>query len=279
MKDQIDLSKMETVLNRVPNGYERLQRYWREPTCQMWDEIWSKTEGKEYWKNALNGELLYDYKKVFEKYLQPGSKILEAGCGLGQVVLALRKRGFNCYGLDYADKVINILKNNFPNVPFDIGDIRNMNYKDNSFDSYISLGVIEHFIEGQEVILKEAARVLNENGIIFLSVPFYSPFRKLLNKFGKYKKDNFLSELPYFEACFSKEELQFLFNNSGFDIVDYVYINPIMPFVQETFLRPLYFFVEDKIKIRGLIDRVLKTLLPKKIFSHMIMIVARIKPS
>ena len=61
--------------------------------------------------------------------------------------------------------------------------------------------------------------------------------------------------------------------------MDYVYINPIMPFVQETFLRPLYLFVEDKIKIRGLIDRILKILLPKKIFSHMIMIVAKKKPS
>ena len=275
MKDQIDLSKMESVSTMSSNGYERLQRYWREPNSKMWDEIWSKTNGKEYWKNALNGELLYDYKKVFEKYLQPGSKILEAGCGLGQVVLALRTRGYNCYGLDYADKVINILNNNFPDVPFDIGDIRNMKYNDNSFDSYISLGVIEHFTEGHEDMLKEAARVLNENGVIFLSVPFYSPFRKILNKFGKYRKENFISDLPYFESCFSEEELLFLFNNAGFDVIEHVYINPIMPFVQETLLRPLYFFIEDKIKIRGLIDRVLKILLPKRIFAHMIMIVAR----
>jgi ubiquinone/menaquinone biosynthesis C-methylase UbiE len=266
---------MDSISVLTPNGYERLQRYWREPNSEMWDEIWSKTDEKEYWRNALNGELLYEYKNVFEKYLIPGSKILEAGCGLGQVVIALRTRGFNCYGLDYADKVINILNNKFPDIPFEIGDIRNIKYNDNFFDSYISLGVIEHFTEGQEKMLNEAARVLNKNGIIFLSVPFYSPFRKFLNKFGKYNKDNFTSNMPYFESCFSEDELHFLFNNAGFDVIEYIYINPIMPFVQETFLRPLYFIIEDKIKIRGLIDRLLKVLLSKRLFSHMIMIVAR----
>ena len=37
-------------------------------------------------------------------------KILDIGCGWGQCLLYLQKKGFDCYGLDPSDKVINYCK-------------------------------------------------------------------------------------------------------------------------------------------------------------------------
>jgi ubiquinone/menaquinone biosynthesis C-methylase UbiE len=277
MKDQIDLSKMESIPTLNPNGFFRLHRYWREPSNEMWDEIWSKTDELSYWEDSLKGELLKEYENVFLKYMSPNDRVLEAGSGIGQVVLALRARGFDCYGLDYAEKIISILNSKFPHVPFHLGDIRNLPYDPDFFDSYISLGVIEHFTEGQQQMLTEACRVIKPSGHIFLSVPYLNPYRKLLVKLNLYKPKSYVPKLPYFETCFSKEELKFLFESTGFTILDYAYINPIMPFVQESWLRPFYRFIEDKRFLRSLVDKILNLILPKLYFGHMIMVIAKKK--
>jgi hypothetical protein len=83
--------------------------------------------------------------------------------------------------------------------------------------------------------------------------------------------------LPFFESCFSLDELKELFNEAGFDLIDYKYQNPVMPFIQETFLRSLYFLIEDVRILRGPIDRLLNFILPKFFFGHMIMIIAKKK--
>jgi len=132
MKDQIDLSKMQSVPVMGQSGHLRLHRYWKEPNSEMWDEIWNKTNAVDYWRTARAGKLAPDYERLFMKYLPPARpslpavKILEAGCGVGQVVVALRTMGFDCYGLDYAEKVIKLLNQNFPDYPFYQGDIRRL---------------------------------------------------------------------------------------------------------------------------------------------------------
>ena len=68
-----------------------------------------------------------------------------------------------------------------------------------------------------------------------------------------------------------------LLKNSGFEVVEERYNNPVMPFVQETFIRPLYRLIEDSRFPRNVIDRALRMLLPNKVFGHMIMIIARKK--
>jgi SAM-dependent methyltransferase len=100
MKDQIDLSKMDSIYEIGPYGFNRLNRYWIEPNELMWDYIWENTNMKSYWTDSLKGKSANDYERLIYKYLPLKSKILEAGCGVGQVVLALRARNFDCYGLD-----------------------------------------------------------------------------------------------------------------------------------------------------------------------------------
>lgn len=62
-----------------------------------------------------------EYESVFMKYMSPNDKVLEAGSGVGQVVLASRARGFDCYGPFYrfiedkrflrslVDKILNLI--------------------------------------------------------------------------------------------------------------------------------------------------------------------------
>ena len=197
---------------------------------------------------------------------------MEAGCGVGQVVVALRARGFDCYGLDYAEKVIKMLNKNFPNYPFHKGDIRKLPYADASFDAYISLGVIEHFVEGQDVMLHEAARIVKPGGYIFISVPALNGYRKLKCRRGGYKA---IVSAPFFESCLSLEELYSLCLSTGFKPIEHSYQNTVMTFAQETFIRPLYYLIEDVRYVRGFVDRCLRLVLPKSWFGHMVMVVAQ----
>lgn len=272
MKDQIDLSAMQSVPVTGPYGYPRLHRYWREPSGELWDDIWSKTPSQDYWKAALQGQLTVDYARLFNKYLPKESRLLEAGCGVGQVVLALRARGFDCYGLDYAENVISLLSKEFPDVPFTQGDIRKIPFPDAYFDGYISLGVIEHFVDGQREMLAEAARVVKGGGHIFVSVPALNGFRKLRCWLSTYDKR---ADLPFFESCISVEELSSLLREAGFEPLDVNYTNTVMTFAQETPIRPLYRYIEDVRYVRGAVDRLLRLFLPKSWFGHMVMVVGR----
>ena len=127
------------------NGHLRIRRYWQSPTSDYWDDLWDHTTSKEYWRNAMNGFLPAGLERVISRSVTKGAKILEAGCGIGHLVIALRQNGYDCHGLDYAERTIEVLKGHFPDMPFTQGDIRKLPYESEFFDAYISLGVMEHF--------------------------------------------------------------------------------------------------------------------------------------
>jgi len=273
MPDQIDLSKMESEIVMGSYGYPRLVRYWREADSDLWSEIWRNSDAEALWGPARKGGLPIDYEKIFTKHLKPEAKVLEAGCGLGQVVIALRARGFDCVGLDYAIQTVNLLNEKLDEKVFHHGDIRDIPFPSSYFDAYISLGVIEHFESGQLEMMAEATRVLKKGGVCFISVPFFSPFRRLKAKlFFRHAYDG---DDPFFESCLSLEELRYLLAQAGLEYIEDIRINPLMSFIQETPLRPLYGLIEDHRYIRAVIDKVLNFFVPNAVFGHMIMVVAK----
>ncbi|OPX25693.1 MAG: hypothetical protein B1H05_03480, partial [Candidatus Cloacimonas sp. 4484_140] len=107
-------------------------------------------------------------------------KILEAGCGLGGWVIYLKERGYDILGLEYETFIIERSKQYDPEIPIIKGDINALDFPNDYFDSYISLGVIEHFEEGPQKALSEAYRVLKPNGLAFITVPYLTVLRKLI---------------------------------------------------------------------------------------------------
>jgi 2-polyprenyl-3-methyl-5-hydroxy-6-metoxy-1,4-benzoquinol methylase len=55
----------------------------------------------QYWQIARNKTLL----KVVKKHCQPGDRILEVGCGRGDVLRYFRNHGIDCWGVELADQV------------------------------------------------------------------------------------------------------------------------------------------------------------------------------
>ena len=148
---------------------------------------------------------------------------MEAGCGLGRWVIPLSENGYEVTGIEIEPEAINIIKKNYisNNLNLVVGDIFKVPFNNKYFDVVISLGVLEHF-EEEEVLnraLREHIRVLKDDGMFLVTVPFLSfirlivhaPYVKLLSvvRYFKNKKEYF-SEYRY-----SKNEFIKVLENNG----------------------------------------------------------------
>jgi SAM-dependent methyltransferase len=105
--------------------------------------------------------------------------VLEAGCGLGQYVLYLRRRGYRALGADWSLDALRACRRHAPDAALAAMDLRRLAVRSASVATYISLGVVEHDPAGPDAIVAEAARVLRPRGRLLLSVPYVNGVRRV----------------------------------------------------------------------------------------------------
>jgi SAM-dependent methyltransferase len=167
-----------------------------------WESFWSEQviipkKSKDYFTVPITS-----------KYLTKGSLIFEGGCGPCDKVYALESGGFKVIGLDSAQSTISIIKNEDKQLKLVTGEVRSLPFKNESFDGYWSLGVIEHFYNGYHGIIKEGRRVLRKDGLMFITFPYMSWLRRLKAALGLYAdlKMNY-SEDGFYQFILKKEEV------------------------------------------------------------------------
>lgn len=111
------------------------------------DVIFTEEDFKSY-SEMVKKELL-----SCKRYLNPGAKILDLGCGLGCTSVPLSREGYEVIGIDNDPQVIESAKQNGKNfggkIDFKLMDIFNIDkeFGKDSFDACIHGGVVEHFSE------------------------------------------------------------------------------------------------------------------------------------
>ena len=158
-----------------------------QPHSDNWDKGWSTFDLKSYVENSRHERFVSGTTKQYIK-AHKNKRILEGGCGLGNFVYSLQCNGYDTYGVDFAKRTVKRINDTFPELKVTIGDVRKLDFPDNYFDGYWSLGVIEHFYDGYTDILREMNRVTKKDAFIFVTFPYMSPLRKIKAKLGLYKR-------------------------------------------------------------------------------------------
>ncbi|MBN1787182.1 MAG: class I SAM-dependent methyltransferase [Sedimentisphaerales bacterium] len=158
-------------------------------TPSFWSDRW---ETGMDWKTKITRSRQSRYwSKILKKYLPDKSaRIIEGGCGYGHLVDAMDYWGYKAVGVDFAAETVAKIKEVMPQLDVRVGDVRNLQFEDDYFDGYWSLGVIEHFWDGYQEILAEMYRVLKPGGYALVTFPSVSLADRIRKSCGGYKKYN-----------------------------------------------------------------------------------------
>lgn len=148
-------------------------------------------------------------------------KVLDIGCGSGVHMKILVNQCSFIAGVDFSSKMIELAKKNMSNISnskweFKNADVHKLPYKDKTFDTIISLGLLD-YVDNPLIVLKECFRVLKGKCIILFSIPKEpSLFFLLRTKFGNRIKKLFFN-LPPISNTYTELELKDLLTKSSFE--------------------------------------------------------------
>jgi len=184
----------------------------------FWGKHWGKYDIEKVIKSASSSRFLLGYTR---KYMRPGARILEGGCGLGQYVYCLHVNGYDSYGVDYAAKTVSRIGQVVPELKVFVGDVRALPFRESSYEGYVSIGVIEHFYEGFKHTALEIKRILNSGGYLLLTFPCLSILRKMKIRRNSYKlwKSSQTLEANFYQFAFSGENVHKVFRDLGFELI------------------------------------------------------------
>ncbi|MGE4264948.1 MAG: class I SAM-dependent methyltransferase [Desulfovibrio sp.] len=110
-------------------------------------------------------------KLMAEAGLAPGMRLLDAGCGRGEMLAAFARRGLVCEGLDLAEGA----SCPHPGVTVRQADLFGATWpcEDASFDAVFLKSVIEHVMD-PALLLAECGRVLKTGGALIVLTPDFA---------------------------------------------------------------------------------------------------------
>ena len=140
----------------------------------LYDREYFLSEFCEGWTQFLAGRGLSALKArlVEEIDPRPGMRVLDAGCGRGEVMLACARRGADVAGIDYSEDAVEITRETLADVAdaeIVHGSVDALPWPDQHFDAVLFGDVIEHLDPEQaERSLRELHRVLRPGGVLIV---------------------------------------------------------------------------------------------------------------
>lgn len=139
---------------------------------------------------------------------------LDVGCGDGRHCIMIEKNGAKAIGIDLSEGMLKEAKAYYPDGDFRKMDMRDLLFDDDSFDAIWTSGCIYH-VRKSEVrkVISEFRRVLKSDGVLGLNF-------KLGDGEGLESNPKSYSGHPRYFAYYSKEEMEGLFREFGFEEIE-----------------------------------------------------------
>src|SRR3984957_9762251 len=95
---------------------------------------------------------------------RPGERILDLGCGSGQLTTKIAESGANVTGIDRSEEMIAEARSNFPALRFNVADAANF-IVDKPVDAVFSNAVL-HWVKDTDGVAKSIAQALRPGGML-----------------------------------------------------------------------------------------------------------------
>lgn len=158
--------------------------------------------------NFVQNEII---RKV-KSYIKEG-RVLDIGCGNGQLVSLLADTGYSVYGVEPSSEAVNFFPVNVRSRIFN-KNINECGFEDNSFDCVLMFQSLEH-VHNLEKIFSNIRKILKPEGMLWISVPNDDFFESKL--FGAYYYN---LEVPRHLYFFTKKSLQAILEKEGFKNIE-----------------------------------------------------------
>lgn len=147
---------------------------------------------KEYFLHHCSGldekgNINKRFRKLFENInIYKNKKILDLGCGRGDLSFFLARKGADVVGIDYSIEAIKIAnkklskeKNIKDKIKFHLEDAKKIIFGENEFDIVVSIDLFEHlYPEELKIVFKKVSYILKKDGMLLVHT---EPNRLYLN--------------------------------------------------------------------------------------------------
>ncbi len=171
-------------------------------------EVEAKVESFHWWF-VVRRKLLKSI--LFSVNVPMNCLTLDVGCGTGSNLGALASTGLHVIGLDRSVYALHLVRRKGA-FPLLAGDLSYLPMKTRSVGLIIAMDIFEHLEKDVEGIL-ESYRVLNEGGILILTVPAFKSLWGIQDVVTGHKKR------------YSKKEITNKLKEAGFEILKSSYFN------------------------------------------------------
>lgn len=159
--------------------------------------------------------------KRFMRYLSPGARVLEIGCGEAYPADLLHTRGFSYVGTDISSHFVELAQERDPSLEILNMTADALDFADESFGGWLALNVLQH-IERQHLpaVMTETHRVLEPDAHAFCTVahhPENNPFCSRL----MWDKRSLGMESTRLFVFWQRADIERLFRAAGFQVIDY----------------------------------------------------------
>lgn len=193
-------------LNPQPNNFE---------LCKIYDKnyfLLSDQKNNNGSLSLLKSKTANHYLDLLEKYIHAPlrGKLLEVGCGYGDLLAQAEARGLEVTGLEYSKYSCSVARTKIKNENQIIcGDIDAVFERNTQFDYIIFADVLEHVRDPRDFLYK-IHRLLKPNGVIAVAVPSLDSWS------AKFMKNKWIEFKPEHLWYFSKQTLNRCLYGNGF---------------------------------------------------------------
>jgi 2-polyprenyl-3-methyl-5-hydroxy-6-metoxy-1,4-benzoquinol methylase len=181
--------------------------------------------------------------------IQAGQRVLDLGCGRGEVAFNLAALGASAIGLDYASSALKLataMREEHPDLAERValakGDAKQLPFRSSSFDAAFMLDVVEHLQPWElHLALVEVRRLLKPSGALYIhtmpNLRFYRYVYPVLRVVGRVAQGTHLPRDPrseYEHSMHVNEQtprsLRGALDDAGFDPRVWVsdYVRPVL---------------------------------------------------